>query len=69
MSILGPSEAFRGAMDYYAHETAANIERLAAEKPQVLAVMHDSAGRGSGAALLRALARLLASPAALQAAA
>ncbi|HUH93065.1 MAG TPA: hypothetical protein VL742_07955 [Casimicrobiaceae bacterium] len=56
-------------MDYYAHETAANIERLAAEKPQVLAVMHDSAGRGSGAALLRALARLLASPAALQAAA
>ena len=59
--ILGPSEAFRGPMDYYAHspDTAATLERLAREEPQVLAVMHGSAWRGDGAALLRALARSL----------
>ena len=57
--ILGPSEAFRGAMDYYAHspDTGAMLERLAAEQPQVLACMHGSAWRGDGAALLRELAR------------
>jgi hypothetical protein len=59
--ILGPSEAFRAPMDYYAHapQTAATLERLAREQPQVLACMHGSAWRGDGAALLRALARAL----------
>lgn len=56
--ILGPSEAFRKHMDYYAHapETAAILERIAAERPVTLACMHGSAWRGDGAALLRALA-------------
>lgn len=59
--ILGPSEAFRAPMDYYAHapHTAAVLERLAREQPQVLACMHGSAWRGDGAALLRALAKRL----------
>jgi flavorubredoxin len=59
--ILGPSEAFRAPMDYYAHapHTEAVLERLAREQPQVLACMHGSAWRGDGAALLRALARSL----------
>ena len=65
--ILGPSEAFRGAMDYYAHapNTAFSLERLAREKPTTLACMHGSAWQGDGAALLRALARSLAAPAEL----
>jgi len=56
--ILAPSEAFRGQMDYFAHapDTAAALERLAAERPTTLACMHGSAWRGDGAALLRALA-------------
>jgi len=59
--ILGPSEAFRSQMDYYAHapQTAAVLERLAGEKPQVLACMHGSAWKGDGAALIRALAKSL----------
>jgi flavorubredoxin len=59
--ILGPSEEFRAPMDYYAHtpQTAAVLERLARERPQVLACMHGSAWRGDGASLLRALARTL----------
>lgn len=59
--ILGPSEGFRGAMDYYAHtpNTRAMLERLASESPTTLACMHGSAWRGDGAALLRALARSL----------
>jgi flavorubredoxin len=59
--ILGPSEAFRGPMDYYAHspDTGAMLERLAVERPEVLACMHGSAWRGDGAALLRDLARTL----------
>ena len=59
--ILGPSEGFRDAMDYYAHapQTAATLERLAREQPQTLAVMHGSAFRGDGASLLRELARSL----------
>jgi flavorubredoxin len=69
--ILGPSEAFRQAMDYYAHapRTGATLERLAREEPKVLACMHGSAWRGDGASLLRALARSLASPAAMATAA
>ena len=56
--ILGPSEAFRAQMDYYAHtnNTRAMIERLAVAEPTTLACMHGSAWHGDGAALLRALA-------------
>jgi flavorubredoxin len=59
--ILGPSEAFRGQMDYYAHcpDTTAMLERLASEHPRVLACMHGSAWRGDAAALLRNLAKSL----------
>ena len=55
--ILGPSEAFREVMDYYAHcpDTAGMLERLARESPVTLACMHGSAWQGDGAALLRAL--------------
>jgi len=60
--ILGPSEEFRGQMDYYAHapDTMATLERLALERPTTLAVMHGTAFRGDGATLLRALAARLA---------
>jgi flavorubredoxin len=56
--ILGPSEAFRQPMDYYAHapQTTATLLRLAQEKPRTLACMHGSAWRGDGGALLRHLA-------------
>ena len=69
--ILGPSEAFRRAMDYFAHspQTTATLERLAREQPQVLACMHGSAWRGDGASLLRALAQSLAGSANMPAAA
>jgi flavorubredoxin len=61
--ILGPSEAFRSPMDYYAHapHTGSVLEKLAREKPQVLACMHGSAWRGDGAGLLRSLAKSLGS--------
>jgi flavorubredoxin len=60
--ILGPSEAFRKPMDYFAHapQTGAILERLAREQPTTLACMHGSAWRGDGGALLRALAAALA---------
>jgi flavorubredoxin len=56
--ILGPSEAMRGAMEYYAHapQTRAVIERLAALEPTTLCCMHGSAWHGNGSAMLRALA-------------
>jgi|SRR5579884_2788828 len=56
--ILGPSEAFRRRLDYYAHTkgTRGMLERLAELRPATLACMHGSAWRGDGAALLRALA-------------
>lgn len=59
--ILGPSEAFRAQMDYYAHapDTTAMLERLAGDNPATLACMHGSAWRGDGAALLRNLAKSL----------
>jgi flavorubredoxin len=62
--ILGPSEAFRAPMDYYAHapNTRAVLERMAREEPVVLACMHGSAFRGDGAALLRSLAATLDAP-------
>jgi len=55
--ILGPSEAFRGKMDYYAHARAARpiLDKLASTEPRLLACMHGSAWRGDGASLLRAL--------------
>lgn len=60
--ILGPSEAFRKPLDYFAHapQTGALLERFAREQPTTLACMHGSAWRGDGAALLRALAAALA---------
>lgn len=56
--ILGPSEGFRLAMDYFSHTKHARsmLERLAAKRPQTLACMHGAAWRGDGAGLLRALA-------------
>lgn len=59
--ILGPSEAMRASMDYYAHapDTGAMLERLAAERPATLACMHGSAWEGDGASLLRALGAAL----------
>jgi flavorubredoxin len=60
--ILGPSEAFRAPMDYYAHapRTGEILERLAQENPTTLACMHGSAWKGDGAKLLRELADSLA---------
>jgi len=62
--ILGPSEAFRQPMDYFAHapQTAATLARLAQQKPRTLACMHGSAWRGDGDALLRHLAEALSAP-------
>jgi flavorubredoxin len=59
--ILGPSEAFRAPLDYFAHapQTRATLERLADLRPTTLACMHGSAWRGDGAALLRELAAAL----------
>lgn len=59
--ILGPSEAFRKPMDYFAHapHTRSTLERLAAYQPTTLAVMHGSAFNGDGGALLRGLADAL----------
>lgn len=59
--ILGPSEAFRKPMDYFAHapQTRETLERFARLSPGTLACMHGSAWRGDGAALLRALADAL----------
>lgn len=59
--ILGPSEAFRGQMDYYSHspDTTAILERLTKESPKLLACMHGSAWQGDGATLLLSLAKSL----------
>ncbi|MDM0110779.1 MBL fold metallo-hydrolase [Variovorax sp. J22R133] len=59
--ILGPSEEFRKAMDYYAHspQTGEILARLAAQRPTTLACMHGSAWRGDGGAMLRHLAEAL----------
>ena len=56
--ILGPSEEFRRALDYFAHapNTRVILERFATEEPTTLACMHGSAWTGNGASLLRALA-------------
>lgn len=59
--ILGPSEAFRKAMDYYSHtkNVRALVARLSALAPTTLACMHGSAWQGDGAALLGRLADAL----------
>jgi flavorubredoxin len=59
--ILEPSEAFRGAMDYFAHapDTSAQLIGLADLRPSTLACMHGSAWSGDGGALLRSLAQRL----------
>jgi len=56
--ILGPSEAFRRSLDYFAHSKNSRplLEKLASLNPRTLACMHGSAWRGDGAGLLRALA-------------
>ncbi len=60
--ILGPSEAMRGGMDYYAHSpnTQKLLEKLASQNPLLLACMHGSAWKGMGAKLLRELSDVLA---------
>jgi hypothetical protein len=62
--ILGPSEAFRHQMDYYAHsrDTPRMIDKLANLQPGMLACMHGSAWSGDGASLLRSLGEALARP-------
>jgi len=59
--ILGPSEAFRKPLDYFAHapQTRAVLEEFAREEPTTLACMHGSAWRGNGAELLRGLSDAL----------
>ena len=61
--ILGPSEAFRKPLDYFAHapQTREVLAPLAHYEPMTMAVMHGSAWRGNGAQLLRALSDALAS--------
>jgi flavorubredoxin len=56
--ILGPSEAYRGELDYFSHTKNARgmLEKLAATQPTTLACMHGSAWHGDGATMLRALA-------------
>lgn len=57
--IVGPSESFRQAMDYYSHSKnlGQHFAKLAAFEPKTLACMHGSAWEGDGAALLRELAQ------------
>jgi flavorubredoxin len=59
--ILGPSEAFRRAMDYFSHTKNVRVmlEKLASTNPTTLACMHGSAWRGDGAKLLQDLADVL----------
>jgi flavorubredoxin len=59
--VLAPSEAMRGAMDYFAHgaNTASVLGRLASFEPRLLACMHGSSYRGDGAKALRDLSAAL----------
>jgi len=56
--ILGPSEAMRSGMDYFAHSrnAAPLFEKLASTAPRTLACMHGSAWAGDGGRLIRDLA-------------
>jgi flavorubredoxin len=60
--ILGPSEAFRKPLDYFAHapQTRIVLEAFAREEPSTMACMHGSAWRGNGSQLLRGLSDALA---------
>ena len=60
--ILGPSEAARGAFDYYANprNQPALFAKLTRLEPTTLACMHGASFRGDGARLLGELARALA---------
>lgn len=60
--ILGPSEKFRRALDYFANtkHTAVILDKLAATAPTTLACMHGSAWKGDGARLLKELAAAVA---------
>ncbi len=60
--ILGPSEAMRQAMDYYAHAEATRplLVKLAATRPRTLACMHGSAWTGDAERLLLDLADAVA---------
>jgi len=59
--ILGPSEAFRGQLDYFSYTRDAELllEKLAATEPKRLACMHGSVWTGDCAGLLRELSRSL----------
>ena len=59
--ILGPSEAMRARMDYYAHapQTGTVLKKLGSLEPRILACMHGSAWRGDGTAMLSRLAEAL----------
>ena len=59
--ILGPSEAMRSAMDYFAHgsNTQALLKKLSDTNPALLACMHGSAWRGDGGKLLQELAGII----------
>lgn len=61
--ILGPSEAMRAAMDYFAHapDTGALLAKLAMTEPQLLACMHGASFQGDGAKVLGELSAALAS--------
>jgi flavorubredoxin len=60
--IIGPSEAMRKSMDYFAHapNTQALLGKLAGLEPSLLACMHGSAWRGNGSVLLRELGGVIA---------
>ena len=60
--ILGPREAMREGMDYFAHSAGSStlFEKLATTEPRTLACMHGSAWKGDGAQLILALADLVA---------
>jgi flavorubredoxin len=60
--ILGPSESFRKAMDYFSHTLNARtlLAKVASTEPRTLACMHGSAFEGDGAALLGALSDAIA---------
>ena len=59
--ILGPSEAMRSQMDYFAHakNTGELLGKLAATEPTNMACMHGTAWTGNGSALLGELAETL----------
>jgi flavorubredoxin len=63
--ILAPSEQMRARMEYYAlaPNSGAILEKLAAQKPHLLACMHGTAWEGDGGMLLRELASRLAASA------